>query len=486
VHPATTRICYYDHLFVYLLIRVLDLRYSVKGVDSAAEMYWNSAVKQAARDRLDGTIRVRDAQRLRSIVGAAIKAHTIGGQEAVAAWIMLHYGRRQASSSHGAAPEATSVSQNAPLTSLSLHVEGLWQIIRVISFTEALNTLRFGDPDTMYMPSVLAGYIQRCFHGQETQSADGRQMLEQVTYYDCLLFLLAIRNLDLRSRVSDWHPARWIHDLSAVSQAIKTLRPTARVLHRRKTMWDMCNLACDALALGRQEAAGALVLLWYGSWNRISEDRPDREIQYMPTVAGQFPSVPPQVIAAVSNHPRNHDFLLQYTDDSANRTTLYEVIHAMQVFWTEHLKRSLVEMSLDLDCFPQNKDLSNLLLLEKAQQNSKFTASFRSCIEKMDDLRRRLHEDLEARTNSVLNDSVDAKMPQHEDERVRDDAKVPSSPDDVKSPAMPKVYALGSREASAAPRTSRHGLQQQPQPQDELLLGKFGWSIAMMHPNVPH
>jgi hypothetical protein len=115
------------------------------------------------------------------------------------------------SSMHRVAPKARFVSQNASLTSLLFHVLGTWQLIRATSFTEALKTLRFGDPDTLYMPSVMAGYIQRCFHGRDTQAADGRPISEYVTYYDYLLFCLTARRLDLRYPIVDMIPVRLLY-----------------------------------------------------------------------------------------------------------------------------------------------------------------------------------------------------------------------------------------------------------------------------------
>jgi hypothetical protein len=79
--------------------------------------------------------------------------------------------------------------------SMNSFSEGQRQLIRVISFIEALDILRCGDPNTLHFDSVMAGYWHSIASGHITWSTNGRSASKVITYYDLLLLYLAIHHI---------------------------------------------------------------------------------------------------------------------------------------------------------------------------------------------------------------------------------------------------------------------------------------------------
>ncbi|KAH3945696.1 hypothetical protein HBI56_093450 [Parastagonospora nodorum] len=105
------------------------------------------------------------------------------------------------------------------------------QLIRVTSFTEALITIRFGDPGTLYYDSVIAGFWQRCEH--ESHSRTGWRLDEHGSYYtDLLLFIHGYNHLQ---NMEKGHRPKDDPRLIAITQAFKLLYapPTCQVFKDR-------------------------------------------------------------------------------------------------------------------------------------------------------------------------------------------------------------------------------------------------------------
>lgn len=116
-----------------------------------------------------------------------------------------------------------------------------FQLISVISFTEALIIIRFGDPGALYYDSVVAGFSQRC--NCDSRSRSGFLLNERWSYYvDMLLFIHGynhLQNMEKDRRSKD--AQRYI----AITQAFRFLY-APRILgafwktnHRRATSLNM-------------------------------------------------------------------------------------------------------------------------------------------------------------------------------------------------------------------------------------------------------
>lgn len=64
------------------------MRDHIRGIESVRDMYWNSTVMQPKLHRRNGAFSKKE---LFGIIISVIRAHEMGGQEAIAGLIMLHY-----------------------------------------------------------------------------------------------------------------------------------------------------------------------------------------------------------------------------------------------------------------------------------------------------------------------------------------------------------------------------------------------------------
>lgn len=252
------------------------------------------------------------------------------------------------------------------------------------------------------MPLVMAGYFQRCFYGQGTHIPDGREMSGHVTYYDCLLFCLIVRNLDLQHPIIDTTPVRQLYLNGVVHRGLRKLHTSGVFWAQERgepAMWNMTKWALSAHAARNDEVTGSLILLLFDLWRRDdarylwhqSESDPLKDL-----VMQQFPNVPYRTINAVLRVANVLQHNIAHVRDSEDAIVVYQIIAFVQEYKEEKLKR----MKLDELFLPAYLTQPG----RKASRRSRHEHHLRKGIQELKDLRRMLDKVAQERREFALHE----------------------------------------------------------------------------------
>ena len=272
---------------------------------------------------------------------------------------MLHRSvhlQSRASGSYGtSAPHETLLPQNCQLTAVNYacgrSVKDSMQVLKAISFAEALDAFRSGHADLLDPVSVLAGWHQHNEHRRNVLRQSD-QMFSRLDRFDRLLIIITVKTLvgptTCRRNVIGKLWAVLLHLYPCTSQAVATLVRTKNTRSRRSPTSKPTNRAVrNAILYWIRNMSDDWVVAGELSSYNASEQEPSNvcetqselkskaivtEAWYGEVLAKKFPQLPPSVIAYITHQRNRVRAITQFIHDDASRDLVVQAIrHAIEL-----------------------------------------------------------------------------------------------------------------------------------------------------------